>query len=73
MCLTLSNLITINCEKMSNFIPLCSVPHMQIAAGMEVNCAVKKREIVMFDSSTTWDRSTTHPKFNPTRVRTHDL
>ena len=27
----------------------------------------------MFSSSTTWDRNTTHPKFNPTGVRTHDL
>ena len=27
----------------------------------------------MFSSSTTWDRSTTHPKFDPTGVRTHDL
>ena len=27
----------------------------------------------MFNSSTTWDRSTTHPKFDPTRVRSHDL
>ena len=24
-------------------------------------------------SSTTWDRSTTHPKFDPVRVRTHDF
>ena len=27
----------------------------------------------MFNSSTTWDRSTTHPKFDPTGVRTHDF
>ena len=27
----------------------------------------------MFGSSTTWDRSTTHSKFDPTRVQTHDL
>ena len=27
----------------------------------------------VFSSSTTWDRSTTHPKFNLTGVRTHDL
>ena len=27
----------------------------------------------MFSSSTTWDRTTTHPKFDPTGVRTHDL
>ena len=26
-----------------------------------------------FSSSTTWDRSTTQPKFDPTRVRTYDL
>ena len=27
----------------------------------------------IFDSRTTWDRSTTHPKFDLTGVRTHDL
>ena len=27
----------------------------------------------MFSSSTTWDRSTMHPKFDPTGFRTHDL
>ena len=27
----------------------------------------------IFSSSTTWDRSTMHPKFDLTRVRTHDL
>ena len=27
----------------------------------------------MFSSNATWDRSTTHPKFDPTGVRTHDL
>ena len=27
----------------------------------------------IFGSSTTWNRSTTHPKFNPTGVWTHDL
>ena len=27
----------------------------------------------IFDLSTTWDRSTMHPKFSPTGVRTHDL
>ena len=27
----------------------------------------------MFSSSTTWDRSTMHPKFDLTGVRTHDL
>ena len=31
------------------------------------------RHFCMFSSSTTWDRSTTHPKFDPTRVPTHDL
>ena len=30
-------------------------------------------EVDVFDSSTTWDRSTTHFKFDPTGVRTHDL
>ena len=29
--------------------------------------------IDVFDSSTSWDRSTTHHKFDPTRVRAHDL
>ena len=29
--------------------------------------------IIIFGSSTTWDRSTTHPKFAPARVQTHDL
>ena len=29
--------------------------------------------LFMFSSSTTWDRSTTHPKFDPTGIRTHDL
>ena len=29
--------------------------------------------IDMFSSSTTWDRSTMHPKFDPTGARTHDL
>ena len=27
----------------------------------------------MFSLSTTWDRSTTHPKFDLTGVQTHDL
>ena len=29
--------------------------------------------VTMFSSSTTWGRSTMHPKFDPTGVRTHDL
>ena len=29
--------------------------------------------MLMFGSSTTWDRSTMHPKFDTTGVRTHDL
>ena len=30
-------------------------------------------EIYILDSSTTWDRSNTHPKFDPTGVWTHDI
>ena len=30
-------------------------------------------ECVLFSSCMTWDRSTTHPKFDPIGVRTHDL
>ena len=28
---------------------------------------------IFFGSNTNWDRSTTHPKFEPTGVRSHDL
>ena len=34
---------------------------------------IRKKYHNMFGSSTTWDRSTTHPKFDPTGIRTHDL
>ena len=34
---------------------------------------LKYTKIFMFSSSTTWDRSTTHSKFDSTGVRTHDL
>ena len=33
----------------------------------------RSHKYYMFSSSTTWDRSTTHPKFDPTGVRTHDF
>ena len=32
-----------------------------------------KVSMLMFGSNMTWDRSSTHPKFDPTRVRTHGL
>ena len=49
------------------------------AGGIVLNATLNKASYCLvsrndrFSSSTTWDRSTTHPKFDATGVQTHDF
>ena len=46
---------------------------MKIYTGLLIATATTTFALDVFGSSTTWDRSTTHPKIDPTGVRTYDL
>ena len=65
---TLANYSNCSCPKYDNNLYLqlhtTSITLYDCLSAVQLN---------MFGSSTTWDRSTMHPKFDPIGVRTHDL